>query len=164
VCINQANSIIVRDCVIHHNDMGIMSNGDGTPDTATDQRIEGCLIHSNGDPADPGFNHNLYLGGTSVTLIGCEVHSSLTGHNVKSRAHRTTVLASFIHDAANREFDLDADPELPSAAPVDEDWHLAGKVREILDPGCGLPAELRVMIRRPMLEFGPPHGRGEPAQ
>ena len=39
-------------------------------------------------------------------MRGCEVHSSLTGHNVKSRAHRTVVEACYIHDSANREFDL----------------------------------------------------------
>jgi hypothetical protein len=106
VRINQANDVTIRNCVIHHNDMGIMSNGDGTPHAGVNQLIENCLIHSNGDLADPGYNHNLYLGGTSVTLVGCEVHSSLTGHNVKSRAHRTSVLACYIHDSANREFDL----------------------------------------------------------
>ncbi len=106
VRINQANDVTIRDCVIHHNDMGIMSNGDGTPRTGLRQLIENCLIHANGDPAEPGYNHNLYLGGTSVTLVGCEVYGSLTGHNVKSRAHLTAVLACYIHDSANREFDL----------------------------------------------------------
>ena len=106
VRINQANDVTVRNCSIHDNDMGIMSNGDGTPKTAADQRIEACLIHANGNKAEPGYNHNLYLGGTSVTLLGCEVHSSLTGHNVKSRAHLTVVAGCYIHDSANREFDL----------------------------------------------------------
>ena len=106
VRINQANDVTIRNCRIHGNDMGIMSNGDGTPKTAAGQLIESCLIYSNGDKADPGYNHNLYLGGTSVTLLGCEVHSSLTGHNVKSRAHLTVVAGCYIHDSANREFDL----------------------------------------------------------
>jgi len=106
VRINQANDVTVRNCTIHDNDMGIMSSGDGTPRTAAGQLIESCLIHSNGNLADPGYNHNLYLGGTSVTLIGCEVRSSLTGHNVKSRAHLTVVAACYIHDSSNREFDL----------------------------------------------------------
>ena len=86
--------------------MGVMSNGDGTPNAAADQRIEYCEIHHNGDPAEPGQNHNLYLGGTSVTLSFCEIHSSLTGHNVKSRAHQIRVQYCFIHDSANRELDL----------------------------------------------------------
>lgn len=106
VRINQANNITIRNCSIHSNDMGIMSNGDGTPDTAVNQLIENSAIYSNGDPSEPGQNHNLYLGGTSVTVRGCEIHSSLTGHNVKSRAHHTSVIACYVHDSANREFDL----------------------------------------------------------
>ncbi len=106
VRINQANDVVVRGFAIHDNDMGIMSNGDGTSATAVNQLIEDCLIYRNGDLEEPGQNHNLYLGGTSVTLKGCEVHSSLTGHNVKSRAHRTVVFACYVHDSANREFDL----------------------------------------------------------
>jgi hypothetical protein len=106
VRINQANHVAVRKCSIHDNDMGIMSNGDGSLATAVDQRIEECRIFRNGDPTEPGNNHNLYLGGTSVTLRFCEVHHSLTGHNVKSRAHSTRVEYCYIHHSANREFDL----------------------------------------------------------
>jgi hypothetical protein len=114
--IHQANDITIADCVIHHNDMGIMSKGDGTPRAANRQRIERCLIFSNGDPDDPGYNHNLYLGGTSATLIGCTIYSSRTGHNVKSRAHRTEILACFIHSSANREIDL-VDAQGDTSAP-----------------------------------------------
>lgn len=106
VRINQANHIKIRHCTIHHNDMGIMSNGDGSPAMAVDQRIEYCEIHHNGDQSEPGYNHNLYLGGASVVLRFCEIHSSLTGHNVKSRAHYTRVEYCSIYDSANREFDL----------------------------------------------------------
>ena len=106
VRINQANHVTIRNCAIHHNDMGIMSNGDGSAQTALDQRIERCEIHHNGDPSEPGYNHNLYLGGTSVVLRFCEVHSSLTGHNVKSRAHHIRVEYCYVHHSANREFDL----------------------------------------------------------
>ena len=106
VRINQANRIRIRNCTIHDNDMGIMSNGDGSLRRGLDQRIERCTIHGNGNPADPGQNHNLYLGGASVTLRFCEVHSSLTGHNVKSRAHATRVEYCSVHHSANREFDL----------------------------------------------------------
>jgi hypothetical protein len=106
VRINQANHVTVRNCAIHNNDDGLMSNGDGTLAAALDQRIEHCRIHHNGDPTEPGYNHNLYLGGASVTLRFCEIHSSLTGHNVKSRAHHTRVEYCYVHDSANREFDL----------------------------------------------------------
>ena len=106
VRVNQANSVTIRNCQIRGNDMGVMSNGDGTAQSGVDLRIEHCIIDHNGCLDDPGYNHNLYLGGTSVTLSFCEVHSSLTGHNVKSRAHFTRVEYSYIHDSANREFDL----------------------------------------------------------
>ena len=106
VRINQANDVTVRNCDIHNNDMGVMSNGDGLLECARNQRIEKCVIHHNGDPTEPGFNHNLYLGGASVMLTDCEVYSSVTGHNVKSRAHKIEVRDCFIHDAANRELDL----------------------------------------------------------
>jgi len=51
------------------------------------------------------------LGGASVTLSYCEVHHSTVGHNVKSRAHHTRIEYSYIHDSANREFDLVDDRE-----------------------------------------------------
>lgn len=104
--INQANNVTIRNCTIRGNDMGIMSNGDSTGLTGADQIIEGCLIHSNGSTSHPGFSHNLYLGGHSVIVRGCEIHSSAAGHNVKSRAHLTIVWACYIHDSANREFDF----------------------------------------------------------
>lgn len=120
VRINQANHVTIRRCNIHNNDMGIMSGGNGTQDRAVDQRIEHCLLHHNGSFEDPGYNHNLYLGGTSVALRFCEIHHSLTGHNVKSRAHHTRVEYCYIHDSANREFDLvdAADTERPESHAV----------------------------------------------
>ena len=120
VRINQANHVTVRNCNIHNNDMGIMSGGNGAPDRAVDQRIEHCLLHHNGNFDDPGYNHNLYLGGTSVALRFCEIHHSLTGHNVKSRAHHTRVEYCYVHDSANREFDLvdAADTERPESDAV----------------------------------------------
>jgi hypothetical protein len=106
VRINQANNITVRNCVIQKNDMGIMSNGSVQANTATNQLIEGCLISDNGTTKQPGYNHNLYLGGTSVTVRKCEIARSVTGHNIKSRAHITRVEHCYVHDSANREFDL----------------------------------------------------------
>jgi hypothetical protein len=36
----------------------------------------------------------------------CEIAFSLTGHNLKSRAHQNWIEYNFIHDSANRELDL----------------------------------------------------------
>ncbi|NQT16701.1 MAG: right-handed parallel beta-helix repeat-containing protein, partial [Planctomycetes bacterium] len=132
VRINQANHVRVRNCNIHGNDMGIMSGGDGTGDAGANQRIDHCAIHHNGNFDHPGFNHNLYLGGASVTLSFCEIHSSLTGHNVKSRAHFTCVQYCYVHHSANREFDLvdSADTARPDSHAV-----LMGNVI-VKDPEC----------------------------
>jgi hypothetical protein len=46
------------------------------------------------------------LGGTSVTVQFCTIEDSLTGHNLKSRAHFTLVEHCLVSGAANREFDL----------------------------------------------------------
>jgi len=133
VRINQAGNVTIRDCEIHACDMGIMSNGNGTPRSAVNQRIERCLIHSNGTRKEPGQNHNLYLGGAGVTLSACEVHSSITGHNVKSRAHVTRVDYCYIHDSANREFDLvDARGDTTAAG---SDAVLVGNII-VKDPKC----------------------------
>ena len=106
VRINAANDITIRRCSIHHNDMGIMSNGSLQDRTGTDQLIDACTITRNGSDKEPGYNHNLYLGGTSVIVRGCEIAFSTTGHNLKSRAHFNWIEYNFIHDSANRELDL----------------------------------------------------------
>lgn len=109
VRINQANHVTIRSCHIHDNDMGVMSNG-GDLDAARDQYFEFCLIHSNGSHIKDGMSHNLYLGGTSAVLSACEVHSSTSGNNIKSRAHYTRIEYCWVHDSANRELDLVDEP------------------------------------------------------
>ncbi len=106
VRINQANRVTIRNCDIHHNDIGIMSNGDGSPTSAVAQLIEHTAIRDNGDDRLPRHNHNLYLGGTSATLRFCEVRGARTGHNLKSRTHFLRVEYSYIHSSVNRELDL----------------------------------------------------------
>lgn len=106
VRINQASRVTIRKCRITANDMGIMSNGNGSPTSAADQLIEYCRIDANGSLADPGYNHNLYLGGTNATVQFCEISGALTGHNFKSRAHFNLIRYNYIHDSANRELDL----------------------------------------------------------
>jgi len=104
--INQANNVTIRNCDIRDNDMGIMSNGEAHKQTAARQLIEKCKITNNGTTKRPGYNHNLYLGGTSVTVQECEIANSVTGHNLKSRAHLNFIIKNNIHDSSNRELDL----------------------------------------------------------
>jgi hypothetical protein len=107
VRVNAAKNVSVLDCDIHGNDMGVMSNGVvGDATAGSGQLFDHCHIHHNGDAKDPGYNHNLYLGGTSATVQFCEIDHSLTGHNLKSRARVTEVKYCFIHDSANRELDF----------------------------------------------------------
>lgn len=106
VRINQANDITIRHCVIRRNDMGIMSNGEVAKQSGARQTIETCTITENGTIKDPGFNHNLYLGGTSVTVKNCNITKSITGHNIKSRAYLNAIIGNRIAHSANRECDL----------------------------------------------------------
>ncbi len=107
VRINAANRVTIRGCDIHGCDMGIMSNGiQGDKTAGAEQLIDHCRIHENGNPKDPGQNHNLYLGGSSVTVQFCDIFSPVTGHNLKSRAHFNIVQYCYIHDSANRELDF----------------------------------------------------------
>ncbi|HVT12441.1 MAG TPA: right-handed parallel beta-helix repeat-containing protein [Fimbriimonadaceae bacterium] len=133
VRINQASNVTVEDCDIHGNDMGIMSNGtQGDAQAASNQVITHCVIHGNGNAADPGYNHNLYLGGTSVTVEFCEIYGSLTGHNLKSRAHYNLVRYCYIHDSANRECDF---PEAWDTQRPNSNAVLIGDVI-VKDPNC----------------------------
>ncbi|MEI7945874.1 MAG: right-handed parallel beta-helix repeat-containing protein [bacterium] len=133
VRINQANNITIRNCVIQKNEMGIMSNGSVKGNTATNQLIEGCLISDNGTQKQAGYNHNLYLGGTSVMIRKCEVARSVTGHNIKSRAHITRVEDCYVHDSANREFDL-VDGAGNTDVPASDAFLVANKI--VKSPSC----------------------------
>jgi len=106
VRINAANHVSIVNCRIFGNDMGIMSNGSYLRHTAAFDLIDRCRIIKNGTSLHAGYNHNLYLGGTSVLIRRCDIADSLTGHNLKSRAHLTWIEYCFIHGSANREIDL----------------------------------------------------------
>ena len=142
VRINQAHGVTVRDCLIHRNDMGIMSNG------ARKQLIERCEIHHNGNQQRDGYNHNLYLGGEDVTLRYCDIHHSIAGHNVKSRAHITRVEYCYVHHSSNREFDL---VDAAETARPGSDAHLIGNIIA-KDPQC--PGN------RAVIHFGQDGGKG----
>ena len=143
VRINGASAVTVRACHIHGNDMGIMSNGRLADKSAADQRILDCLIEANGAPERAGYNHNLYLGGTSVLVRGCEIRSAVTGHNLKSRAHLNRIEACYIHDSANRELDL-----------VDEAGNTDAPESHTLVLGCLLVKRANMNGNKAVIHFG----------
>ncbi|MCL2119279.1 MAG: right-handed parallel beta-helix repeat-containing protein [Planctomycetaceae bacterium] len=133
VRINQANDVTIRHCEIRNNDMGVMSNGDASRQTAARQRIEQCKITDNGTIHDPGQNHNLYLGGTSVTVRNCEIARAVTGHNLKSRAHLNFIIENHIHDSSNREIDL-VDAEGTTDVAGSDSFFIGNTI--VKDPEC----------------------------
>ncbi len=95
-----ATNVTVRDCRIHDNDMGMMS------DTCDAVVIENSEIDHNGTSAFSGYSHNFYMGGTSITIQGCYIHDSIYGQNVKSRAHFNALLYNRIVDSQDGEIGL----------------------------------------------------------
>ncbi len=110
VRINGANNVTVTGCEISGCDMGIMSNGKAGE--AIGQRIVNCQIERNGCIDEPGYSHNLYLGGESVMVFNCSISQSLAGHNLKSRARFNWIEACQISRSANRELDIVDDGEM----------------------------------------------------
>lgn len=93
--------VVVRDCRMRANDMGLMADGFG------ELLVEGCEIDRNGVPGFAGYCHNVYIsGGGSVTFRGCHIHDALYGQNVKSRAHFTALLYNRIADSQDGEVGL----------------------------------------------------------
>jgi hypothetical protein len=141
--INQVNDITIRNCEIHANDMGLMSNGSVADNSAANQLIEDCSVHDNGNANDPGYNHNFYMGGTSVIIRGCNVYAATTGHDIKSRAHITIVEGCFVHDCQNREFDL-----------VDDATNTTAPGSHALVAGCVIVKAANVSGNKTVMHFG----------
>lgn len=92
------HDLTVRDCSIHDNQDGAMSDG---PSTIT---IEASDIFHNG--ANDGQSHNLYLQGDTVRLVGNHIHDSVGGQNVKLRTRYIEIIANVIENGGNYEIDL----------------------------------------------------------
>lgn len=101
------HDLTVRDCSIHDNQDGAMSDG---PSTIT---IEATDIFHNG--ANDGQSHNLYLQGDVVRLVGNHIHDSVGGQNVKLRTRYVEIIANVIENAGNYEIDLIQGPNTAMA-------------------------------------------------
>ncbi|MEL7266560.1 MAG: right-handed parallel beta-helix repeat-containing protein, partial [Planctomycetota bacterium] len=114
--INGVDRVTISRCRIHRNDMGLMSNpnrnADGSFAAAKSQVIRNCHVHHNGNESHSGYNHNYYMGGHDVSVIGCEIdHATTAHHNYKSRAHQNSLLRCHFYHAANRDLDFVDAPE-----------------------------------------------------
>ena len=87
----------VRDCYVHHCDMGIF--GDDR-ETAT---IERCEVAFNSTKEKSGYAHNFYMAGDRVVVRGCHIHDCPFGQNYKSRAHYNELWYNWIADSAEGE-------------------------------------------------------------
>ncbi|WP_210440159.1 right-handed parallel beta-helix repeat-containing protein [Nocardioides xinjiangensis] len=77
----------------HDNENGILTGAD--PDSDVVVRSSRFSGNGHGD----GYSHNLYVGAVrSLTVVGSWFAGADTGHHVKSRAARTTVVANRISD------------------------------------------------------------------
>lgn len=92
--------ITIRGCRIRDNDMGIMS------DACDAVLVEHCEIDHNGTASFSGYSHNLYMGGTGLTIRGCHIHDAPHGQNVKSRAHFTALFYNRIENSQDGEVGL----------------------------------------------------------
>ncbi len=104
-----ATNVTIRNCRIRHNDMGMMS------DHCDVVLVEGCEIDHNGTVDFSGYSHNLYMGGNSITVRGCHIHSATHGQNVKSRAHFTALLYNRIENSQDGEVGLVDAPDTTTA-------------------------------------------------
>lgn len=109
VRLNGSTNAVVRDCRIHHCDLGVF--GDDR-ETVT---IELCDIGFNSTEKWRGYAHNFYMHGNRVVVRGCHIHDSPFGQNFKSRAHYNELWYNWIADSDEGE-----------VGPVDEHARVKG--------------------------------------
>ncbi|MGC9329340.1 MAG: right-handed parallel beta-helix repeat-containing protein, partial [Candidatus Hinthialibacter sp.] len=95
--LNSSTNAVIRNCYIHHCDMGIQG---GDTETAL---IEQCEIAFNGSREHNGFSHNFYMMGNQVVVRHCYIHDSLYGQNYKSRAHYNELWFNWIEHSNEGE-------------------------------------------------------------
>jgi hypothetical protein len=112
VRITGANDTVLRNCMIHNCEMGIMSDNNDR------LLIERCEIAFNGNPEHfNGYAHNLYLEGNRTTVRYSWIHDAIAGFNFKSRGHYTELLYNWIADSNEGELSLvDSDKTKPTGS------------------------------------------------
>jgi hypothetical protein len=89
----QAGSLTVDNCTFVNNQNGILANRN-IPGTLT---INGSRFTGNG--YGDGYTHGIYIGEIGqLTVTGSTFSAQKAGHNIKSRALRTTVIQTILDD------------------------------------------------------------------
>lgn len=97
VRLNGSTNAVIRNCYIHHNDLGVF--GDDR-ETAT---IESSEIAFNSTKEWNGYAHNFYMHGNRVVVRNCYIHDSPYGQNFKTRAHYNELWYNWIVDSNEGE-------------------------------------------------------------
>ncbi|GGD08165.1 right-handed parallel beta-helix repeat-containing protein [Nocardioides daphniae] len=91
---SEGTDLVVVRSWFHHNQMGLLTVADDRSDIV----VRDSRFFRNG--AGDGLSHNLYVGAVrSLTVTGSWLWGASVGHQLKSRAARTTLLANRFDDA-----------------------------------------------------------------
>jgi len=93
----EGRNLTIRNCYLHHNQMGLLA---GIADPLSTIRIEHSEVaHSGGGSA---LGHGVYVGAIGELIVtGSYLHHASLGHNIKSRAARTSLYYNHIADEAD---------------------------------------------------------------
>jgi len=86
----QSGNLVVENCYFTDNQDGILGVGDNTGTVTVDK----SEFFQNGAPTGPsaGFTHNLYISAVAtLTIENSYFHGARVGHEMKSRALKTTI-------------------------------------------------------------------------
>ncbi len=98
------HNIIVRNCVIHDCNHGLIGYGSGTGNVT----VEYCEFYGNGVPTGGATQHQIYMAtdeiahpGATFRLQFSYLHNGVEGDNVKSRAERNEIYYNWIELAGS---------------------------------------------------------------
>lgn len=131
------NKIIIRDCIIHDNNHGLIGYGTGTGSVT----VEYCEFYGNAIPTGGAVQHQIYMATDEIAhpdaifrLQYCYLHDAVQGDNVKSRAQRNEIYFNWIESAGSVGHGLGLfapDPSDNSAVDINtarEDAEVVGNV------------------------------------
>jgi len=92
----QGGNLVITNSYFHDNQNGLL--GGPVPDGSITIRNSEFAYNGAGD----GYSHNLYVGDiASLVIDNSYFHDALVGHEIKSRAERTTITNSRVQDGPN---------------------------------------------------------------